>query len=74
MVQTDREHILERFQRLLATSTGGPTDRNEAARTCSATGGVVVRSYITDPRQGRIQNFGLEKLAMLAAAISFPQL
>ena len=37
-----------------------------------ATNGIVQRSYITNLRQGRIENPGYEKLAAIAKAMGFP--
>src|ERR671917_491430 len=37
-----------------------------------ATGGVVTRSYVSNLKNGRIENPGLVKLEALASAMSFP--
>ena len=37
-----------------------------------ATGGVVTRSYVSNLREGRIENPGLAKLEAIAEAMGFP--
>ena len=65
-------HVALKFERLLEAyrhEGGGKWSGIELER---ATGGVVTRSYVTNLRKGRIENPGLDKLAALAKAISFP--
>lgn len=72
MVEAPREHASERFRRLLqryrkpdGSEWGGQDLEN-------ATGGTVTRSYVSNLKQGRIENPGLAKLEAIAGAMSFP--
>ena len=67
-----REHVSERFLRLLAlyrkpdgSEWGGQDLEN-------ATGGEVTRSYVANLKKGRIQNPGLAKLEAISEAMGFP--
>ena len=67
-----REHVSERFLRLLAlyrkpdgSEWGGQDIEN-------ATGGAVTRSYVANLKQGRIENPGLAKLEAISEAMGFP--
>ncbi len=67
-----KEHVSERFGRLLALyrrpdgSEWGGQDLEDA------TGGVVTRSYVTNLKKGRIENPGLAKLGSISEAMGFP--
>jgi transcriptional regulator with XRE-family HTH domain len=66
------DHVWQRFGRLLAVyrrpdnSGWGGQDLEEA------TGGAVTRSYVSNLRNGRIENPGLAKLEAIAGAVGFP--
>ncbi len=67
-----KEHVSERFARLLAlyrkpdgSEWGGQDLEN-------ATGGAVTRSYVANLKKGRIENPGLTKLQALSEAMGFP--
>ncbi|MBA3951801.1 MAG: hypothetical protein H0X57_07975 [Rubrobacter sp.] len=67
-----KEHVSERFLRLLAlyrrpdgSEWGGQDLEN-------ATGGAVGRSYVANLKKGRIENPGLAKLEAIAKAMGFP--
>ena len=66
------DHVWQRFGRLLAVyrrpdnSGWGGQDLEEAA------GGAVTRSYVSNLRNGRIENPGLAKLEAIAGAVGFP--
>src|SRR4028119_643503 len=68
----ENEHVSERFRRLLAlyrkpdgSEWGGQDLEN-------ATGGAVTRSYVSNLKNGRIENPGLVKLKAIAGAMGFP--
>ena len=67
-----QEHVSERFRRLLALhrrpdgSEWGGQDLEDA------TVGAVTRSYVSNLRNGRIENPGLAKLEAIASAMGFP--
>ncbi len=67
-----KEHVSERFGRLLALyrrpdgSEWGGQDLEDA------TGGAVTRSYVSNLRKGRIGSPGLDKLEAIAGAMGFP--
>jgi len=63
-------HVARKFERLLDTyrrEDGGKWSGIELER---ATGSVVTRSYVTILRKGRIDNPGMDKLAVIAKATS----
>ena len=67
-----REHVSERFLRLLAlyrkpdgSEWGGQDLEN-------ATDKAVTRSYVANLRNGRIENLGLAKLEAVSEAMGFP--
>ena len=67
-----REHVSERFGRLLdlyrkpdGSEWGGQDLEN-------ATGGKVTRSYVANLKKGRIENPGLAKLEALSKTMGFP--
>ena len=67
-----REHVSERFRRLLALylkSDGGEWGGQDLENT---TGGAVTRSYVANLKQGRIENPGLAKLEAISGAMGFP--
>ena len=66
------EHVSERFRRLLAlyrkfdgSEWGGQDLQN-------ATVGAVTRSYVTNLKNGRIENPGLAKLEAISGTMGFP--
>lgn len=67
-----QEHVSERFRRLLALhrrpdgSEWGGQDLEDA------TAGAVTRSYVSNLKNGRIENPGLAKLEAIAGAMGFP--
>lgn len=65
-------HIAEKFERLLDTYRRPDGGRWNGAELQEATGGVVIRSYVSNLRKGRIENPGYEKLAAIAKAMGFP--
>ena len=72
MVEGRRGHVSERFARLLALyrkPDGSEWGGQELER---ATGGAVTRSYVSNLRNGRIENPGLAKLEAIAEAMGFP--
>lgn len=67
-----KEHVSERFRRMLAlyrkpdgSEWGGQDLEN-------ATGGIVTRSYVANVKKGRVENPGLAKLEAIAQAMGFP--
>ncbi len=67
-----REHVSERFRRLLALyrrSDGGEWGGQDLE---NGTGGAVTRSYVANLKQGRIENPGLAKLEAVSDAMGFP--
>jgi transcriptional regulator with XRE-family HTH domain len=67
-----KEHVSQRFRRLLAlyyrpdgSEWGGQDLEN-------ATGGAVTRSYVANLKKGRIENPGLSKLEAISGAMGFP--
>ena len=67
-----REHVSERFERLLdlyrksdGSEWGGQDLEN-------ATGGAVTRSYVANLKKGRIENPGLAKLEAVSDTMGFP--
>lgn len=65
-------HIAERFGRLLDTYRHPDGRAWTGAELAEATGGVVIRSYVTNLRKGRIESPGYDKLRALAKAMDFP--
>ena len=69
---TGREHVSERFRRLLALyrkPDGGEWGGQDLE---NATGGAVTRSYVANLKNGRIENPGLAKLEAISGAMGFP--
>jgi transcriptional regulator with XRE-family HTH domain len=67
-----KEHVSERFRRMLAllrkpdgAEWGGQDLQN-------ATGGAVTRSYVANLKNGRIENPSLAKLEAISGAMGFP--
>lgn len=65
-------HIAEKFERLLDTYRHPDGRAWTGAELAEATGGVVIRSYVTNLRKGRIESPGYDKLRALAKAMGFP--
>jgi len=65
-------HIAEKFERLLETYRHPDGRRWNGAELAEATGGVVIRSYVTNLRKGRIESPGYDKLRAIAKAMGFP--
>lgn len=71
MGERRKEHVSERFGRLLALyrkPDGGEWGGQDLE---DATGEVVTRSYVTNLKKGRIENPGLKKLEAIAGAMGF---
>lgn len=72
MGEGSRGHVSERFARLLDLyrkpegSQWGGQDLEDV------TGGVVTRSYVSNLKNGRIEDPGLAKLEAIAEAMGFP--
>ena len=67
-----KEHVSERFCRLLTLyrrPDGSEWGGQDLER---ATGGVVTRSYVSNLKKGRIGSPGLDKLEAIAGAMGFP--
>ena len=67
-----KEHVSERFGRLLALyrrPDGSEWGGQDLER---ATGGAVTRSYVSNLKNGRVENPGLAKLEAIAEAMGFP--
>lgn len=68
----NKEHVSERFGRLL-TLYRRPDGREWGRQELQdETGGAVTRSYVANLKAGRIENPGLAKLEAMAGAIGFP--
>jgi len=65
-------HIAEKIERLLETYRHPDGRRWNGAELAEATGGVVIRSYVTNLRKGRIESPGYDKLRAIAKAMGFP--
>ncbi len=65
-------HIAEKFERLLDTYRHPDGRAWNGAELAEATGGVVIRSYVSNLRKGRIESPGYDKLRALAKAMGFP--
>ncbi|MEJ7872182.1 MAG: helix-turn-helix transcriptional regulator [Rubrobacteraceae bacterium] len=65
-------HIAMKFERLLETRRHPDGRKWTGAELAEATGGVVIRSYVTNLRKGRIESPGYDKLRALAKAMGFP--
>lgn len=64
-------HIAQKFEHLLETYRRADGSKWTGADLEKATDGVVIRSYVTNLRKGRIENPGYEKLAAIAKAMGF---
>jgi transcriptional regulator with XRE-family HTH domain len=65
-------HIAQKFERLLEVYRRPDGSRWSGQQLDEATGGVVLRSYVTNLRKGRIENPGYEKMMAIAKAMGFP--
>lgn len=65
-------HVAEKFERLLDTYRHSDGRAWTGQQIDEATGGVVIRSYVTNLRKGRIESPGYDKLRALAKAMGFP--
>ncbi len=65
-------HIADKFERLLETYRRPDGRMWTGAELAQATGGVVIRSYVTNLRKGRIESPGYDKLRAIAKAMGFP--
>lgn len=67
-----KEHVSERFGRLVALYRR-PDGREWGGQDLeTATGRAVTRSYVANLKNGRIENPGLAKLEAIADAMGFP--
>jgi transcriptional regulator with XRE-family HTH domain len=64
-------HIAQKFEALLEMYRHPDGRKWSGQEIDEATGGVVSRSYVTNLRQGRIENPGYAKLAAMAKAMGF---
>jgi len=64
-------HIAQKFEALLEIYRRPDGRKWSGQEIDEATGGVVSRSYVTNLRQGRIENPGYAKLAAMAKAMGF---
>lgn len=70
--ESGEEHVSERFRRLLALYRK-PDGREWGGQDLEdATGGAVTRSYVSNLKNGRIENPGLVKMDAIAEAMGFP--
>jgi transcriptional regulator with XRE-family HTH domain len=65
-------HIAKKFGGLLETYRRPGGRGGSGQEIDEATGGIVTRSYVTNPRKGRTGNPGYEKLRAIARALGFP--
>ncbi len=65
-------HIAEKFERLLDTHRRPDGSVWTGADLQRATGGIVIRSYVTNLRKGRIESPGHDKIEAIAKAMGFP--
>ena len=72
MGEVRREHVSERFRRLLALYRKPDGSEWGGQDLEGATGGAVTRSYVSNLKQGRIENPGLAKLEAVSDAMGFP--
>ncbi len=66
------DHVSQRFGRLLALYRRPDGSEWGGQNLERATGGAVGRSYVSNLRNGRIENPGLAKLEAIAGAMGFP--
>jgi hypothetical protein len=66
-------HVAQRFERLLEIYRRPDGQRWGGAELEKATGGIVIRSYVTNLRKGRMENPGYEKMRAIAKAMGFPR-
>jgi len=72
VAKTYPEPVSERFRRLLSLYRK-PDGREWGGQDLeNATGGIVTRSYVSNLKQGRIENPGLARLEAIADAMGFP--
>lgn len=67
-----KEHVSERFLRLLALYRKPDGSEWGGQNLEDATGGAVTRSYVANLKHGRIENPGLAKLGAISRAMGFP--
>ena len=67
-----REHVSERFPRLLALYRKPDGSEWGGQELENATGGAVPRSYVANLQKGRIDNPGLAKLEAISESMGFP--
>ena len=68
----EKEHVSETFARLLALYRKPDGSQWGGQDLQNATGGAVTRSYVSNLKNGRIENPGLAKLEAIARAMGFP--
>ena len=71
-VQAAEMHVAEKFEHLLDAYRHPDGRRWSGAELAEATGGVVIRSYVTNLRKGRIESPGYDKMRAIAKAMDFP--
>ena len=67
-----REHVSERFRRLLALYRKPDGSEWGGQELENATYKAVTRSYVANLKKGRIENPGLAKLEAISGAMGFP--
>ena len=72
MSEERREHVSERFGRLLDLYRRPDGSKWGGQDLEKATAGAVTRSYVTNLKKGRIENSGLAKLEAISGAMGFP--
>jgi transcriptional regulator with XRE-family HTH domain len=65
-------HVAQRFERFLETYRRPDGRMWSGAQLDEATGGVVIRSYASNLRKGKIEIPGYEKMRAIAKAMGFP--
>ena len=64
-------HVAQKFERFLDIYRRPDGRKWCGADLEKATGGIVTRSYVTNLRQGRIENPGYEKMRVIAKTMCF---
>ena len=72
MAEGSRQHVSERFRRILDLYRGPDGGEWGGQDLEDATDGAVTRSYVSNLKGGRIENQGLAKLGAIAGAMGFP--
>ena len=65
-------HVARRFEQLLDAYRRPDGDVWKGRQLEKATSGMETTSHVTNPRKGRIENPGYEKIRAIARAMGFP--